>query len=232
MRQPSLYFYSLFTLTANRQEQDGKMMTEPVPDREITQKKIAQTYLIAGLGNLGRQYSQTRHNIGFMVVDRLAQRLGLAFKRVQLRALVSDGHYADQRILLAKPQTYMNDSGQAVGALRRFYKIPLECLMVAHDEVDLPFGTMRIRPGGGSAGQKGVTSIIASLGTEEFPRLRMGVGRPPGGRVAAAYVLQEFSRAETELLPEILDRAVDALLVFVTEGLEKAMNRFNGVITE
>jgi PTH1 family peptidyl-tRNA hydrolase len=208
------------------------MSTEPVQNVETDQKKLVQTFLIAGLGNPGRQYSNTRHNIGFMVVNRLAERLGLSFSRLQFRALVTDGRYEGQRIFLAKPQTYMNDSGQAVGALARFYKIPRECLMVAHDDVDLPFGTLRIRPGGGSAGQKGVASIINSLGAEAFPRLRMGVGRPPGSKVAAAYVLQEFGRQDTALLPEILDRAGDAFLAFVTQGLEMAMNRFNGVISD
>jgi PTH1 family peptidyl-tRNA hydrolase len=215
-----------------RKQQSVKMSTESIQNTEIAQKKTVQTFLIAGLGNPGRQYSNTRHNIGFTVVNRLAERLGLSFARLQFRALVTDGRYEGQRIFLAKPQTYMNDSGQAVGALARFYKIPLECVMVAHDDVDLPFGTLRIRPGGGSAGQKGVASIIHSLGSEEFPRLRMGVGRPPGSKVAAAYVLQEFSRSEAALLPEILDRAADAFLAFVTDGLEKAMNRFNGVIGE
>jgi PTH1 family peptidyl-tRNA hydrolase len=208
------------------------MSTEPVQNVETDQKKLVQTFLIAGLGNPGRQYSNTRHNIGFMVVNRLAERLGLSFSRLQFRALVTDGRYEGQRIFLAKPQTYMNDSGQAVGALARFYKIPRECLMVAHDDVDLPFGTLRIRPGGGSAGQKGVASIINSLGAEAFPRLRMGVGRPPGSKVAAAYVLQEFGRQDAALLPEILDRAGDAFLAFVTQGLEMAMNRFNGVISD
>ncbi len=201
-------------------------------DEEIQARPAGQTFLIAGLGNPGRQYKHTRHNIGFLVVDRLAERLGLSFSRLQLRALVTDGRYAGQRILLAKPHTYMNDSGQAVGALVRFYKVPLENLIVAHDDVDLPFGTLRIRPGGGSAGQKGVASIIASLGTQDFPRLRMGVGRPSGSKAAAAYVLQEFSRADIELLPEVLGRAAEAVLAFVTDGLEKAMNQYNGVVTD
>jgi PTH1 family peptidyl-tRNA hydrolase len=133
-------------------------------------------------------------------------------------------------MFLAKPQTYMNNSGQAVGALVKFYKIPLANVMIAHDDVDLPFGTIRIRPGGSSAGQKGIASIIASLGTQDFSRLRMGVGRPPGSKVAAAYVLQEFSRSEEALLPEVLDRAADAVLTFVTDGLDTAMNRYNGVV--
>jgi PTH1 family peptidyl-tRNA hydrolase len=104
--------------------------------------------------------------------------------------------------------------------------------LVAHDDVDLPFGTLRLRPGGGSAGQKGVASIISSVGTQEFPRLRLGVGRPPGSKLAAAYVLEEFSRTDAGLLPEVLDRAVDAVLAFVTQGLEKAMNQFNGVVLD
>jgi peptidyl-tRNA hydrolase, PTH1 family len=186
-----------------------------------------QTFLIIGLGNPGRQYRSTRHNVGFMVLDRLAEKMGLSFSRVQLRALVTDRRYQGQRIILAKPQTYMNDSGQAVAALARFYKVPASCLLVSHDDVDLPFGAIRIRPGGGSAGQKGVASIIEKLGTQDIPRLRMGVGRPPGAKVAAAYVLQEFSRQEAKELPEILDRAVEAILVFVTLGLDKAMNVYN-----
>ena len=130
-------------------------------------------------------------------------------------------------MILAKPQTYMNLSGQAVTALQRYYKIPLENLIVIHDDVDLPFQVIRMRPGGGSAGQKGVASIINRLGTQEFPRLRMGVGRPPGQMNAADYVLQTFSRAEAESLTLFLGRAVDALECFLGDGLETAMNRYN-----
>jgi PTH1 family peptidyl-tRNA hydrolase len=185
-------------------------------------------YLLVGLGNPGRQYASTRHNIGFLVVDRMAARLETLFSRVQLRSLVTDARYQGRRILLAKPQTYMNESGVAVGALIKFYKIPLTNLLVAHDDVDLPFGTLRLRPGGGSAGQKGVASIQSRLGTQDFPRLRVGVGRPPGSKLAAAYVLQNFSREEVEFLPPLLDRAVDAALTFFIDGLEKAMTRYNG----
>ncbi len=158
-----------------------------------------QPYLVVGLGNPGRQYRETRHNVGFVTLDRLAMRLNLAYSRVQFRALVIDGRHNGRRLFLAKPQTYMNESGQAVGALMKFYKIPLENLLVVHDDVDLPLGTLRIRPGGGSAGQKGVGSIIDRLGKQDFPRLRIGVGRPPGQMLAAAYVLQEFNRGETEI---------------------------------
>jgi PTH1 family peptidyl-tRNA hydrolase len=187
-------------------------------------------FLLVGLGNPGRQYANTRHNIGFMVIDRLAARLETLFSRVQLRSLVTDARYRGRRVLLAKPQTYMNDSGIGVGSLVKFYKIPLNQLLVAHDDVDLPFGTLRLRPGGGSAGQKGVASIQERLGTQELPRLRVGVGRPPGSKLAAAYVLQNFTRDENEFLPSVLDRAADAALTFVTDGLERAMTRYNGEV--
>ena len=187
------------------------------------------TCLIAGLGNPGREYRGNRHNVGFMLIDRLAERLGVTFGRVESKALVTRAEYQGRRIILVKPQTYMNLSGQAVGALLRFYKVPLDHLLVAYDDVDLPLGTLRLRPGGGSAGQKGVKSIIEQLGTEEFPRLRIGIDRPPGRMDAAAYVLQNFSKEQAEHLAQILDRAADAALMFATQGLEAAMNKFNGI---
>ena len=185
-------------------------------------------YLIAGLGNPGVQYRQTRHNAGFMVLDRLAARLGVTFSRLESKALVTKADYQGSRIVLVKPHTFMNLSGQPVGSLSRYYKVPREKLLVAYDEVDLPLGTLRIRPGGGSAGHKGISSIIERLGSQDFPRLRVGVSRPPGRMEAADYVLQEFAASEKELLHVALDTAVDAILVFVSEGLEAAMNKFNG----
>lgn len=186
------------------------------------------TYLIAGLGNPGREYRGNRHNVGFMVVDQLAARLKIAFTRVESRALVTKGVYQGSRLILAKPQTYMNESGSAVGALARFYKVELSHILIAYDDVDLPFGALRLRPGGGSAGQKGMGSIIERLGGDQFPRLRVGIGRPPGRMDAAAYVLQNFGRDESGELPAILERAVDAILVFVSQGLNPAMNLYNG----
>lgn len=190
-------------------------------------------YLLTGLGNPGRQYANTRHNIGFMTIDCLVEKLLAGDKpmpRVQMRAIVYDFRRDGRRILLAKPQTYMNESGSAVAALVKFFKIPSENIMVAHDDVDLPFKTLRLRPGGGSAGQKGVASIIEKLGTQDFSRLRMGVGRPPGNRLAAAYVLERFSRSDEEALPELLDHAGEAMLTFVMKGLDAAMNQFNGQV--
>ena len=192
----------------------------------ITENQAA--YLIVGLGNPGAQYRYNRHNVGFMLADRLAERLGVKFTRLESKALVTKGEYQGRRIVMAKPHTYMNLSGQAVGALVRFYKIPLANVLVAYDDVDLPLGTVRMRPGGGSAGQKGMSSIIDRLGTQEIPRLRLGIGRPPGRMEAADYVLQDFSAGEKELLKLTLDRASEAALVFVMEGLEAAMNQYNG----
>jgi PTH1 family peptidyl-tRNA hydrolase len=184
-------------------------------------------YLIVGLGNPGRQYRKNRHNIGFLMVDRLAERLDVSFSRLEAKALVTKADYQGLRLVLAKPQTYMNLSGQAVASLVKFYKIPLENLLVAYDDVDLPFGSLRLRPTGGSAGQKGMSSIIERLGTQDFPRLRLGVGRPPGRMDAADYVLQDFSSSEEPVLTESLERGVQSVLIFVTLGLEAAMNQFN-----
>jgi PTH1 family peptidyl-tRNA hydrolase len=184
-------------------------------------------YLIAGLGNPDKQYAANRHNVGFMLLSRLAERLGESFTRLESRALVAKAVYQGQRLILIKPQTYMNASGNSVRSLLRFYKIPQQNLLVAYDDVDLPLETIRIRFEGGSGGQKGMQSIIEQLGSEDFPRLRIGIGRPPGRMEAADYVLQDFSKSERELLDPTLDRAVDAILTFVTAGLEKAMNLYN-----
>jgi PTH1 family peptidyl-tRNA hydrolase len=184
-------------------------------------------YLIVGLGNPGREYRDSRHNIGFMTIDRLAGRLGTRFTRMEARALVTKATYHDRRLILAKPQAFMNLSGQAVSGLVHFYKIPLEHLLVVYDDIDLPLGRLRLRENGGSAGHKGMQSIIEKLNTSDFSRLRLGIGRPPGRKTAADYVLKEFSGEEADFLPVLLDRAVDAILAIVTEGLPAAMNRYN-----
>ena len=195
-------------------------------------------FLIVGLGNPGREYRENRHNVGFMLLDRLAVKLDARFTRLQSKALVAAAKYnpqkggaGERKIILAKPQTFMNLSGQSVQGLVRFYKLPLTNLLVAHDDLDLPPGTIRIRPDGGSAGQKGMESILERLGTDEFPRLRLGIGRPLGRMEAPDYVLQDFSAAEMTVIAETLDRAVEAALMFVMEGLDAAMNKYNGVIS-
>ena len=184
--------------------------------------------LIVGLGNPGREYKDTRHNLGFMLVDRLTVRLNARGMKVQSKAIVITAQYEERKIILAKPQTFMNLSGQAVQGLLRFYKVPLENMLVAEDDLDLPFCAIRIRPAGGPGGQRGMGSIIQQLGTQDFPRLRIGIDRPPGRMDAAAYVLQSFSSKELQAVSETLDRAADAALTFATEGLNAAMNKFNG----
>ena len=196
-------------------------------EQPINPDEAAQTFLIVGLGNPGKQYRYNRHNIGFMLVDKLAERLGLTFTRVQQKALVTDGRYQGKKIILAKPQTFMNNSGQSVGALVRFYKLPITNLLVAYDDVDLPFETIRMKPSGGSSGQKGMKSIIQQLSTEEFSRLRLGIDRPPGRMNTPSYVLQDFSKAHAEDLSIFLERAADATLMFISEGIEPAMTRYN-----
>jgi PTH1 family peptidyl-tRNA hydrolase len=185
-------------------------------------------YLIVGLGNPGREYKDTRHNLGFMLIDRLTVRLNARGMKVQSKAIVITAQYNDVKLILAKPQTFMNLSGQSVQGLLRFYKLPLTNLLVVEDDLDLPFCVIRIRPGGGPGGQRGMGSIIQSLGTQDFPRLRIGIDRPPGRMDAAAYVLQEFNNKELMTVSETLDRAADAALTFATEGLNAAMNKFNG----
>lgn len=193
---------------------------------------MSETFLIVGLGNPGRDYRDNRHNIGFMVLDALAVRLNLSFSRFQFKALVTSGEYGGNKFILAKPQTYMNLSDQAVVSILKFYKLPLSNFIVANDDLDLPLGTIRIRPSGGSAGQKGVNSIIENLGTQDFPRLRLGIGRPPGQMQAADYVLQNFGIGEMTLVNDMIQRAVDAVLLFAESGLNAAMTKYNGHIFE
>jgi PTH1 family peptidyl-tRNA hydrolase len=184
-------------------------------------------YLIIGLGNPGREYSKTRHNIGFMLVDRLTVRLNARGMKVQSKAIVITAQYEGQKLIFAKPQTFMNLSGKSVQGLVHFYKIPLDHVLIAHDDLDLPFCTIRMRPGGGAGGQKGIRSTIDQLGTPEFARLRLGIDRPPGRMDPSDYVLQEFSQKELQAVSETLDRAADATLTWVLEGLNAAMNKFN-----
>jgi PTH1 family peptidyl-tRNA hydrolase len=187
----------------------------------------SKPYLIVGLGNPGREYQSSRHNIGFMVLDQLAQDLEVSFKKVKMQALMSAVRHHEHRLILVKPQTYMNLSGQAVASYLRFYKLPLENMLVVYDDVDLPFETLRLKPDGGDAGQRGVRSIIQQLGTKKFARLRIGVGRPPGRMETSDYVLQGFSRDQRDILPFVLQKAAEAALVFVDAGLNQAMTIYN-----
>lgn len=191
-----------------------------------------EIYLIAGFGNPGREYRNTRHNVGFKLIDSLVSEFNTKLTRVQFKAMIGSVDVDDVHVILAKPQTFMNLSGQAVASLIRFYKIPLDHVIVAHDDIDLPLGTIRIRPGGGSGGQKGLASTIEKLGTQDFPRMRIGIGRPSGSQDAAGYVLQEFSRADEKVLTDVLPNAVQAVRTFIKEGLEASMTRYNGTINK
>lgn len=190
---------------------------------------MADRYLIVGLGNPGRQYAFNRHNVGFMAVDRLAARHGIDLKRVQSKAIVGSGRLADRPVILAKPQTFMNRSGEPVGALLNFYKIAPERLLVIYDELDIPFATLRLREKGSAGGHNGMRSVIDHIGGE-FPRLRLGIGRPPGRMDAAAFVLQDFGRDELPLVSEMLTVALEAVESFVRDGINLTMSRYNGPV--
>lgn len=190
------------------------------------------SFLLIGLGNPGREYRDTRHNFGFMLIDRIAVRLNARGMKVQSKAIVTNAMYEDRKLILAKPQTYMNLSGQSVQGLVHFYKIPLTNMMVLSDDLDIPFGTIRIRAAGGPGGQRGLSSVIESLGTKDFPRLRLGIGRPPGRMDPANFILQNFSRDEMKSISGILDAGADATLEFVSKDLNAAMNKFNGDVKE
>jgi peptidyl-tRNA hydrolase, PTH1 family len=201
-----------------------RLLRKPQPETDLT------TYLIAGFGNPGREYMKTRHNIGFMTIDRLCRKLDVFLGKMQANALTATYKDSSSRIILAKPQTYMNLSGQSVSGLLHFYKIPVERLLVIHDDMDIPFGSLRIRPSGGSGGQKGLGSTIERLGSQDFARLRLGIGRPPGRMESSDYVLQSFQQADQQILDSVLDAAAEAALLFVREGLDTAMNRYNGSV--
>ncbi len=190
---------------------------------------MVDRYLIVGLGNPGVRYANTRHNIGFRCVDALAERHGLSFAKQQGKALIASGTIAGRPVLLAKPQTYMNASGESVSALASFYKIAPDRILVIFDDLDLPVGTLRMRKSGGAGGQKGMKSIIEKLGTQEFSRLRFGIGRPPGRMDPADYVLLPFrDNDESILVAEAIDRAVQAVHTWLAEGIDIAMNQCNG----
>lgn len=185
-------------------------------------------WLIVGLGNPGDEYSKTRHNIGFRAVNELARRHGLDFSGKRANARIAEGTIGGQRVALARPQTYMNLSGQAVVGLRQWYKIdPAHELLVVYDDVDLPFGVLRLRERGSAGTHNGMRSIVALLGAQTFPRLRLGIDRPPAAWDLADYVLGRFSLEQEARMPDFIGAAADALELVVREGMTPAMNRIN-----
>lgn len=189
---------------------------------------MSELYLIVGLGNPGPRYEKTRHNIGFRAVERLAQKHGLTFSKIEQRAQVASGTIVGRRVILAKPQTFMNLSGDSVAPLARFYKIEPDHILVVHDDLDLPLGTLRLRETGSSGGQNGLKHILQRLGTQDIPRVRLGIGRPPGRMDPVDYVLTPFKGDDEILAAEVQDRAAAAIETWLTEGIEMAMSRHNG----
>jgi peptidyl-tRNA hydrolase, PTH1 family len=184
-------------------------------------------WLVVGLGNPDDEYAGTRHNAGAMVVARLAERAGAKLKRSRNRAQVAEVRDGDERVVLARPTSYVNESGGPVSLLARWYKTPLERIIVVHDEIDLAAGRLQVRRGGGTAGHNGVKDIVKALGSPDFLRVRIGVGRPPGRKDPADYVLEPVSRRETEDFAVLLERAADAAIDLVHLPLERAQDRHN-----
>lgn len=185
-------------------------------------------FLIVGLGNPGREYAQTRHNAGFHVIDELAQRHNLTNFGSERKALVSTGRINGQNVILAKPQTYMNLSGEAVRALMDYYKVEIENIIVIYDDLDLPLGTLRLRNNGGHGGQNGVRNTILHLGTKDFARVRFGIGRPRGKMKAKDHVLQKFNEEDAITASQVVITAANAVELWLKEGIGLAMSRYNG----
>lgn len=183
--------------------------------------------LVVGLGNPGKEYTLTKHNVGFLVIDELGKRVGVDIQKSKFQSLHGEGFLEGNKILLLKPQTYMNRSGGAVFSASDFYKIPSENIIVVHDEMDISLGRIMIKPGGGSAGNKGIKSIISSLGSKDFIRVRIGIGKPNAKADGANHVLSNFSKSEGTMVEESIQTAADAVLEIINSGLEKAMNKYN-----
>ena len=188
-------------------------------------------WLVVGLGNPGREYAGNRHNVGFMVAELLASRVGAKFGRHKRAvAEVAEGRlgFGGPKLILVKPLTYMNLSGAPVSALAQFFKVPVENVVAVHDELDVPYGQVRAKRGGGEGGHNGLRSMSKSLGTKEYARVRFGIGRPPGRQDPADYVLSDFSAVERKELDFLVDRAADVVEAVVLEGVEWAQNKFHG----
>lgn len=197
--------------------------------RAPTVAPMENVCLIVGLGNPGSEYARTRHNAGFVVLDRLAERWVVGWtneRKFNARLARSDRN--GRRVVLCEPQTYMNSSGEAVGAVRAFYRVEKERLLVVVDDADLPLGHLRLRPGGSSGGHHGLESVEAHLGTRDYPRLRVGIGRKIGEREIRGYVLGKFDPAEDAVFEKVLTAAADQVETWLTAGIQKAMNQFNG----
>lgn len=186
-------------------------------------------YLVVGLGNPGPDYSGNRHNVGFMVADELAHRIGGRFKVHKSHALLVEGRLHGHRVVVAKPMSFMNLSGGPVAGLSQFFRIPVERLIVIHDELDIPFSAIRLKSGGGDNGHNGLKSITKSMGSRDYLRVRFGIGRPPGRTDPAAFVLKDFSATEKKEIPFLVDRAADAVESLMSGDLAAAQNIYHAL---
>ena len=191
-------------------------------------KQSGFTWLVVGLGNPGARFESTRHNMGFLALERLAEREGLRFNKLRFKAWTAEWKVGDEKVLVMKPQTYMNLSGESVGAAARFYKIPPEHILVVSDDVSLPVGKLRLRAAGSAGGHNGLKNIIQHLGSDRFPRIKVGVGMPKNAEYDMAdWVIGMPMGDEQKILLDTLDRAAQAIAAVITLGMDKAMNRFN-----
>ncbi len=184
-------------------------------------------WLLVCLGNPGKEYANTRHNIGFLAADALEKRTGVKFNKLKYRALTGEVTLGGQRVLVVKPQTYMNLSGEAVKLAGGFYKIPPERILVLYDDVSLPLGKLRIRASGSAGGHNGIKNIIAHLGTDAFPRIKVGVGAPQQEDGLVDWVIGSFTASERKVVDEAIERALDAAACVIEKGVSEAQNRFN-----
>ena len=190
-------------------------------------KSSGADWLVVGLGNPGEKYQHTRHNMGFLTVDLLAEKLGVKLNKVKFKAAYNLVNFAGTKCLVMKPQTYMNLSGEAVREAAQFYKIPADHVLVIYDDISLPVGKLRVRPTGSAGGHNGIKNIIAHLGTQDFPRIKIGVGAPGNSGEMVDHVIGVPSQAERKVLAEMFEQAIQAVECIITQGCQKAMNEFN-----
>lgn len=204
-------------------------LLDRLPPRRKDDAVAENAWLVVGLGNPGAQYAGNRHNVGQMVADELARRLGATFKTHKTPSRVAEGFLrpGGPKVVIAKPNGYMNTSGGPVSALLKYYSLPVDRLIVVHDELDIPFDTVRLKQGGGHGGHNGIRDVAKATGNGAFTRVRVGIGRPPGRQDAADFVLRDFSAAERQALPNLLSDAADAVESVVSDGLVAAQQRFH-----
>lgn len=207
-----------------RSEKMGQLVSRAKGNGGAGQQAEPDLWLIVGLGNPGSRYEQTRHNVGFMAIDALARMYDICTDRLQENCAVGRGRLADRKVLLAKPLTFMNNSGEGIGRLSRFYGLSPERILVIYDDLDMPTATLRLRAKGGHGGHNGVRSLMTHLGTSEFPRIKIGIGRPPAGVAVPSYVLQDFTKMELDAIDGAVRGAIEAVRAAVTLGMERAVS--------